>query len=242
LSDGFDAPIARALAKLPADRFDTCRDLADAADAVAHPRPVAVPLVAPQQPTTSRRRMAFVAVGLAVAAVGLATAALSLFLRGSDGPDSPSSPSTSPSPLPELTWAAADVGLAAPDDQEIADATVLDGTIVAVGHDDAGGDRNAAVWTSSDGRRWTHVSGTSLGTTGEQRMDAVGTMAGDVVAVGTERIGGDVDAAVWRSTDRGTSDPAGGSHEWTARTGRPGDAGRGVGHTRGRGGGVRHFP
>ena len=81
----------------------------------------------------------------------------------------------------------------------------MDGTIVAVGHDDAGGNRNAAVWTSSDGRRWTHVSGTSLGTTGEQRMDAVATMGDDVVAVGSERIGGDVDAAVWRSADRGTS-------------------------------------
>ena len=81
----------------------------------------------------------------------------------------------------------------------------MDGTIVAVGHDDAGGDRNAAVWTSSDGRRWTRVSGTSLGTTGEQRMDAVATMGDDVVAVGSERIGGDVDAAVWRSADRGTS-------------------------------------
>ena len=98
-----------------------------------------------------------------------------------------------------------DAGLAAPDDQEIADATVVDGTIVAVGHDDAGGNRNAAVWTSSDGRRWTQVSGTSLGTTGEQRMDAVATTGDDVVAVGSERIGGDVDAAVWRSSDRGTS-------------------------------------
>ena len=36
-------------------------------------------------------------------------------------------------------------------------------------------------------------------------MDAVATMGGDVVAVGSERIGGDVDAAVWRSADRGTS-------------------------------------
>ena len=48
LGHGFDAPIARALAKLPAERFDTCRDLADGAGAVTHPRPVAAPLVAPQ--------------------------------------------------------------------------------------------------------------------------------------------------------------------------------------------------
>ena len=105
----------------------------------------------------------------------------------------------------ELTWTAVDTGLAAPDDQEIADAAVVDRTIVAVGHDDAGGNRNAAVWTSSDGRRWTRVSGTSLGTTGEQRMEAVATTGDDVVAVGSERIGGDVDPAVWRSSDRGTS-------------------------------------
>ena len=37
LGVGFDTPIATALAKAPDDRFDTCRDLADAADAVAHP-------------------------------------------------------------------------------------------------------------------------------------------------------------------------------------------------------------
>ena len=36
-------------------------------------------------------------------------------------------------------------------------------------------------------------------------MDAVAAMSDEVVAVGSERIGGDVDAAVWRSTDRGTS-------------------------------------
>ena len=49
------------------------------------------------------------------------------------------------------------------------------------------------------------MSDTSLGTTGDQRMDAVATVGDDVVAVGSERIGGDVDAAVWRSVDRGTS-------------------------------------
>ena len=205
LGDGFDAPIARALAKLPADRFDTCRDLADGAGAVARPRPVAASLVSPQPPATSRRRMAFVSGGLAVVASGLAIAALLLLPRGNDGTAPPSSPSTSPSPLPELTWTAVDTGLAAPDDQEIADAAVVDRTIVAVGLDDAGGNRNAAVWTSSDGRRWTRVSGTSLGTTGEQRMDAVATTGDVVVAVGSERIGGDVDPAVWRSSDRGTS-------------------------------------
>ena len=243
LGVGFDAPIARALAKRPADRFDTCRDLADAAGAVVH-LPARWPSTDSSrrsQPTTSRRRMAFVSGGLAVVAGGLAIAALLLFPRGNDGTEPSSSPSTSPSPLPELTWSAVDLGLAAPDDQEIADAAVVDGTIVAVGHDDAGGNRNAAVWTSSDGRRWTRASGTSLGTTGEQRMDAVATMGGDVVAVGSERIGGDVDAAVWRSADRGTSwDRVEGA---TSGLHEPGDQAMQVvvrGHTRRRGGGVRH--
>ena len=67
-----------------------------------------------------------------------------------------------------------------------------------------------ATGTRRSGRRrtaarWARVSDTSLGTTGEQRMDAVATLGGDVVAVGSERIGGDVDAAVWRSDDGGTS-------------------------------------
>ena len=209
LGVGFDAPIARALAKSPDDRFDTCRDLADAAGAVVHPShvvtvlPDAVQTEVPRQATPSRRRIAFVSGGLGVVA-SVAIVAFLLFLRGDSGTvDSPSPPT--PSPLPDLRWSAAGGGLAAPDDQEIADAAVVDGTIVAVGHDDAGGDRNAAVWTSSDGRRWTRASGPSLGTTGEQRMDGVATKGGDAVAVGSERIGGDLDAAVWRSADRGTS-------------------------------------
>ena len=141
--------------------------------------------------------------GLAVVA-GVAIAAFLLFPERPEGTTPSASPST-PGPLPQLTWSAAGAGLDAPDDQEIADAVDVDGTIVAVGLDHAGGDRNAAVWTSPDGERWARVSDTSLGTTGEQRMDAVATLGGDVVAVGSERIGGDVDAAVWRSDDGGTS-------------------------------------
>jgi len=210
LGVGFDASIARALAKSRDDRFDTCRDLADAAGAIVHPprhatvQPDAVPSHVSPQTKTSRRRLAFVSGGLGVV-VGVAIIAFLLFPRSDDGAGPSHSASPSPSPLPHLAWKAPSAGLLAPGDQEIADAAVVDGTIVAVGHDDAGGDRNAAVWTSSDGRRWTHVSGTSLGTTGEQRMDAVATVGGDVVTVGSERIGGDLDPAVWRSADRGTS-------------------------------------
>ena len=135
------------------------------------------------------------------AVAGLGIVAFLLFPRSDDGPGPSPSPSP-PGPLPQLAWSASVAGLAAPDDQEIAGAAVVDRTIVAVGHDDAEGNRNAAVWTSSDGRRWTQVTGTSLGTTGEQRMEAVATTGDDVVAVGSERIGGDVDPAVWRSSDR----------------------------------------
>ena len=95
----FDAPIARALAKSPDDRFDTSRDLADAAVAAVHPpvpeagrRPGAVPPDVSPQPSTSRRRIAFVSGGLAVVA-GVAIAAFLLFPRDPDG----TAPSVSPS-------------------------------------------------------------------------------------------------------------------------------------------------
>ncbi len=89
LGVGFDAPIARALAKSPDDRFDTCRDLADAAGAVVHPptsggRPARCrPAEVPRQATTSRRRIAFVSGGLAVVA-SVAIVAFLLFPRGDD--------------------------------------------------------------------------------------------------------------------------------------------------------------
>ena len=176
LPGGFDAPIARALAKSREDRFETCIAFADAAGEVVRPRrtsPVAVVApVAQPRPTTSRRRVGLVVAGLAVAA---AVSVAAIMLWGSDGDDrrpvangSPSPPS--PEPVPALVWTPvverrAFVG---PGDQAIAGATVMDGTIVAVGLDDAGDDTDAAAWTSPDGSRWTRAG--APGRIGDQRM------------------------------------------------------------------------
>ena len=243
LGVGFDAPIARALAKRPptASTRAAISPMRPAPSSIPTrwPSRRVVPPEEPPQPRTSRRRVAFVSGGLAVVA-GVAIVALLLFTPRRRWDAAITFTLGLAEPTPELTWSAADVGLAAPGDQEIADAAVVDGTIVAVGHDDAGGNRNAAAWTSSDGKRWTQASGTSLGTTGEQRMDAVATKGGEVVGVGSERTGGDLDAAVWRSADRGTSwDRVEGA---TSGLHEAGDQAMQVvvrGHTRRRGGGLR---
>ncbi|MEO8424679.1 MAG: hypothetical protein ABI595_12325, partial [Actinomycetota bacterium] len=206
LPAGFDAPIVRALAKSRDDRFDTCRGFADAAAAVLHP-PRPITAAPAERPRTSRRRIAFVSGGVAVAAGVAIAAALLLPARDRDRSVETSSPTT-PGPLPQLTWSSvADRQgvFDGPDDQVIADAALVDGAIVAVGHDDAGGDRNAAVWTSSDGTGWTRAPSGSLGRIGEQRMDAVASVGEQLVAVGSERTGGDTDPAVWTSPDQGTT-------------------------------------
>ena len=88
LPGGFDAPIARALAKSREDRFETCTAFADAAGEVVRPRrPSPVAVVAPvaqPRPTTSRRRVGLVVAGLAVAA---AVSVAAVMLWGPDGDD-----------------------------------------------------------------------------------------------------------------------------------------------------------
>ncbi len=76
--------------------------------------------------------------------------------------------------------------------------------LVAAGWDDTGADRDATVWTSTDGSSWTRVSpDDALGGAGDQQINAV--VAGDVVfvAVGSEAVAGpsDVKAAAWTSPD-----------------------------------------
>ena len=221
LSPGFDAPIARALAKSREDRFATCIAFADAAGEVVKPRrtsPVAVaaPVTQPR-PATARRRVGLVVTGLVVAA---AVSVAAVMLWGSDGDDagpteteSPSPSSPSPEPVPTLAWTPVveQRAFVGPGDQAIAGATVVNGTVVAVGLDDAGDDTDAAAWTSPDGSRWTRAG--ALGRIGDQRMRSVADIGHGLVAVGSEQTGGDIDAAVWRSSDRGSS--------WTRIEGAP---------------------
>ncbi len=73
---------------------------------------------------------------------------------------------------------------------------------VAVGWTGSGGDRDAAVWKSKDGRAWTPVTdSTELGGKGRQEMIGVITADGNLVAVGFEGEGQEQDGAVWTSLD-----------------------------------------
>jgi len=81
--------------------------------------------------------------------------------------------------------------------------TVIQGGpgFVAVGYDEVAGDRNAAVWTSTDGRTWLKVEDDDLGGTGVQEIKTVTTIDDNLVAAGFDGSGGDLNGAVWTSID-----------------------------------------
>jgi hypothetical protein len=90
---------------------------------------------------------------------------------------------------------------------------------VAVGRDDSGGNADAAVWTSPDGRTWTRVADDApvFGGPGAQWMLGVAAGGPGFIAVGADGAGGPsrwpelavpdldpfdpADAAVWVSPD-----------------------------------------
>jgi len=94
--------------------------------------------------------------------------------------------------------------LGGPGDQQIN--AVLDAGpgVVAVGIDDSGGDVDAAVWTSTDGRIWTrvpHVEAT-FGGRGAQRMSSLSIFGKTIIAAGySETAAGDSNGAIWLSPD-----------------------------------------
>jgi tRNA A-37 threonylcarbamoyl transferase component Bud32 len=222
LGPGIDEVVSRALAKSRDDRFATCHELALAADrAIGSPTPAPEPATRVQAAVSPgarlrarharRRRVTFISGVVVAGAAGLTIAALllsSLFRsqpeNGGPGQGSPSAP---PAAL-RLTWNQfPDIRrvLGGDQNQSISGEAIVNGTIVAVGHDDRGGDRNAAVWTSSNATRWDRVSSAAFGGTGEQRIDGVAVLGEKVVAVGLQAAGGDADPAVWTSGDDGAT-------------------------------------
>jgi len=214
--------VARAMAKSRDDRFATCRELA-----VAAGRATGSPAPAPQPATRAhararpgarsrarharRRRIAFV--GAVVAGLAVLTAAAVLvppLLRSPEPRGSPGQQGSpfSPLALPKLSWAPVpDVRnvLGGAGNQALAAAAKVDGTLVAVGHDESGGTDDAAVWTSSKATRWERVPSDAFVNSGEERMDGIAVVDGLVVAVGAEVTGGDTDAAAWTSSDDGST-------------------------------------
>ena len=108
--------------------------------------------------------------------------------------------------------------------QGIDDLQTLGDLLVAGGFDDAhGAGKDAAVWVSRDGTRWTENTRGALGGPGDQVISRVyptaSTSAGlpQLVAGGFEVVGGDRNAALWYSDDGRTwtretrsADPLGG--------------------------------
>jgi hypothetical protein len=213
--------VARAMAKSRDDRFATCRELAAAAGrAVGAPAPAQEPAARTQTGArpgarsrarhARRRSVAFVS-GAVVAGVAVLTVAALLLpsLRNSPKGGGPTGPQGSPSaPVapPKLSWTPVPdfrnvLGGAA--NQALAAAVKVNGTLVAVGHDESGGTDDAAVWTSSKATRWERIRSDAFVSSGEERIDGIAVVDGVVVAVGAEIAGGDTDAAAWTSSDEG---------------------------------------
>jgi hypothetical protein len=91
--------------------------------------------------------------------------------------------------------------LRAPGSQEM-NAVALGGPgMVAAGSTVVDGDRDAAVWTTIDGRKWDRVPSEVFGGPGDQEMLGIARVRGRVVTVGYDAAGGDKDVAVWISGD-----------------------------------------
>jgi len=212
--------VAHAMAKSRDDRFSTCHELAVAAErATGAPAPAPPPAHAPEgarpgprtRASQARRRRVLTVSGAIVAGVAVLTVAALLLpsRRPEDG--GTTSQQGSPSGLvapPKLSWIPVpDVRnvLGGPLNQALSTATKVEGTLVAVGHDESGGTNDAAVWTSSNATRWERVRGDAFVNSGEERMDGVAGLDGLVVAVGAEVTGGDADAAAWISSDEGST-------------------------------------
>jgi hypothetical protein len=88
-----------------------------------------------------------------------------------------------------------------PGDQVINRVTRGGPGLVAVGYDRAGGDADAAVWTSVAGTVWARATAAPdvFGGPRDQRMRSVAIGGPGLVAVGFETSHGDPDAAVWTS-------------------------------------------
>ena len=89
-----------------------------------------------------------------------------------------------------------------PGDQRILAATMRDEALIMVGSSTSErGDLDAAIWVRENGA-WTSIGDVALGAPGDQQIEAVTVSATDeLVAVGWTDANGEIDPAVWTSTD-----------------------------------------
>jgi hypothetical protein len=92
--------------------------------------------------------------------------------------------------------------------QGMADVQSFGDELIAAGFDTSKNGRDGAIWTSSNGTDWTEVNSAQLGGRGDQviiRLVATKEVEGiavpPLIAAGTTTENGDLDAAIWYSTD-----------------------------------------
>jgi len=100
-----------------------------------------------------------------------------------------------------VTWTRAPGGgLESGTSETITGVTKVPGGLVAVGYDGSPGSKDAAAWSSRDGKHWRKLTSSAFGGSGDQELDTVTySPRFGVVGVGdaTSPSGSDLDAAVW---------------------------------------------
>ena len=87
-------------------------------------------------------------------------------------------------------------------DQEMSTVTTTpQGRTVVGGFSESDGDRDAAIWFSSDLLEWERANDSDLGGDGEQQINAILPGGPGLVAVGQENVEDDQNAVVWTSVD-----------------------------------------
>ncbi|MDQ3985961.1 MAG: serine/threonine protein kinase [Actinomycetota bacterium] len=90
--------------------------------------------------------------------------------------------------------------LGGPGNQVMTRVAQVDDSLVAVGFESVGGEKNAAAWASENGKVWSRlkpVEPDSLTGRGEQFMKGLVPFEAGFVGVGRDASGGDFDAAAW---------------------------------------------
>jgi hypothetical protein len=87
--------------------------------------------------------------------------------------------------------------------EEIAEPAPGGPSLVAVGFDTSGGDRDAAVWVSSDGESWSLVGSGEppFELPGDQELVDLADTGGLLIAVGSDESEGEQEGALWLSED-----------------------------------------
>lgn len=225
LPRAIDGVVARALAKSRDARFSSCVELSDEAaaalqiDARRAKSSISTPTTHPSHSKGGlariggprRRLLSTVLAAVVIASIGIAGWVVLGGSSGSThgGADGSTSSATGTG-LKKLVWHVAPYRpnvFGGHGDQDMARALSLgaQGVVLAVGHDESAGNRDAAVWTSKDGVRWDKVSDRSLEEPFDQLISGAALFGDEVVAVGWDSRPVGTDAAVWTSMDAGRS-------------------------------------